>query len=108
MIIDLPSNNMTAKQAFESAMRLGLWEAYKDCREVEQVVYEGWVIATVKIQLLEKYAKENPTTETCEMLDILNANMSYGQAKDKLKELDGGKYDIIGYGFSYEEKQDDN
>ena len=85
-----------------------LWKAHIDSRAVRQVVYEAWIITTMKLQLLKKYAEENPTTETCEMLDILNANMSYGQAKEKQKELEGSKYDIIGYGFSYEEKQDGN
>ena len=85
-----------------------LWQAYIDSKAVKQVVYEAWIIAIIRMQLLKRYAEENPTTETCEMLDILNANMSYGQAKDKQKELEGSKYDIIGYAFSNEEKQDDN
>ena len=85
-----------------------LKKTYEDSRVVKQVVYEAWVIATIRMQLLKRYAEENPTTETCEMLDILSANMSYGQAREKQKELEGSKYDIIGYGFSNEEKQDDN
>ena len=85
-----------------------LLKTHKDFMVVKQVVHEAWVIAIVRMQLLKRYAEENPTTETCEMLDILNANMSYGQAKEKQKELEGSKYDIIGYAFSNEEKQDDN